>query len=58
VKAQYPLAPGVRYFDAFVLAPHPRPVREAIERHRRGLDADPNGYLRDVDAALAAISKL
>jgi hypothetical protein len=27
VKAQYPLARGVRHFDAFVLSPHPRPVR-------------------------------
>jgi selenocysteine lyase/cysteine desulfurase len=54
VKAQYPLAPGVRYFDAFVLAPHPKPVRQAIERHRRGLDADPNGYLRKYEADLDA----
>ena len=35
----------VRHFDAFVLATHPKPVREAIERHRRGLDADPAGYI-------------
>jgi hypothetical protein len=45
VKAQFPLAEGVRHFDAFVLATHPKPVRDAIERHRRGLDADPAGYL-------------
>lgn len=45
VKAQYPLSKDVRHFDAFVLATHPKPVREAIERHRRGLDADPAGYL-------------
>ena len=54
VKAQYPLAPGVRHFDAFVLAPHPKPVRDAIERHRRGLDADPAGYLREHEAELDA----
>ncbi|WP_439620689.1 aminotransferase class V-fold PLP-dependent enzyme [Gemmata sp.] len=27
------------------IASHPRPVREAIERHRRALDADPVGYV-------------
>jgi selenocysteine lyase/cysteine desulfurase len=57
VKAQFPLAPGVRHFDAFVLASHPRPVRDAIERHRRGLDADPAGYVRaneqELDARVA-----
>jgi selenocysteine lyase/cysteine desulfurase len=45
VKAQFALDPEVHHFDAFVLATHPRPVREAIERHRRALDADPAGYL-------------
>jgi selenocysteine lyase/cysteine desulfurase len=35
-----------------VLATHPKTVREAIERHRRGLDADPSGYLREHEAAL------
>jgi selenocysteine lyase/cysteine desulfurase len=45
VKAQFALSKDVRHFDAFVLATHPMPVREAIERHRRGLDADPAGYL-------------
>jgi selenocysteine lyase/cysteine desulfurase len=45
VKAQFALDPGVRHFDAFVLASHPKAVREAVDRHRRGLDADPAGYL-------------
>ena len=52
VKAQFALSSDVRHFDAFVLATHPKPVREAIERHRRGLDADPNGYLREHEAEL------
>src|SRR5215212_7053697 len=51
-KAQFGLARGVRHFDAFVLSSHPRAVREAIERHRRGLDADPAGYLRAHEAEL------
>jgi isopenicillin-N epimerase len=31
--------------SSFLLAPHPRPVREAIERHRRELDKNPKLYL-------------
>jgi selenocysteine lyase/cysteine desulfurase len=50
VKAQFALSRDVRHFDAFVLATHPKTVREAIERHRRGLDADPAGYLRTAEA--------
>ena len=30
-----------------MLASHPRPVAEAIEQHRRGLQADADGYLED-----------
>ena len=43
------LAPddGLRHFDAFVLASHPPAVRAAIERHRRGLDADAAGYVHE-----------
>jgi selenocysteine lyase/cysteine desulfurase len=52
VKAQFPLSPDVHHLDAFVLASHPRDVRAAIDRHRRGLDADPNGYLRENETAL------
>jgi selenocysteine lyase/cysteine desulfurase len=45
----------------FVLASHPRPVREAIERHRRKLDANAALYLREAevgleDAARAALA--
>jgi isopenicillin-N epimerase len=47
VRAQFELDPAKRHFAAFVLASHPRPVAEAIERHRRGLQADPDGYLED-----------
>lgn len=52
IKAQFPLSQDVRHFDAFVLATHPKPVRDAIERHRRGLDADPAGYLREHELEL------
>jgi selenocysteine lyase/cysteine desulfurase len=50
VRAQFALDPGLAHFAAFVLAAHPAPVREAIERHRAGLDADTSGYLhRDLE---------
>jgi selenocysteine lyase/cysteine desulfurase len=52
VKAQFALSKDVRHFDAFVLATHPKPVREAIERHRRGLDADPAGYVHAYEREL------
>jgi selenocysteine lyase/cysteine desulfurase len=58
VRARFELDPAKRHFAAFVLASHPRPVAEAIERHRRGLQADPDGYLEDhggrLDRALHA----
>jgi selenocysteine lyase/cysteine desulfurase len=47
VRGQFELDPGKRHFAAFVLASHPRPVTEAIEQHRRGLQADTDGYLED-----------
>jgi selenocysteine lyase/cysteine desulfurase len=45
VRARFDLDPGKRHFAAFVLASHPRPVADAIRRHRDGLQADPDGYL-------------
>ncbi|HVK24294.1 MAG TPA: aminotransferase class V-fold PLP-dependent enzyme [Actinokineospora sp.] len=45
VRDQFPLTHDVRQFSAYVLATHPRPVAEAIERHRAGLDKDTHGYL-------------
>ena len=41
----FALDPAYVQLTSFLLAPHPRPVREAIERHRRALDANPKGYL-------------
>jgi selenocysteine lyase/cysteine desulfurase len=45
VRAQFPLATDAAQFSAYMLAAHPRPVAEAIERHRTGLDEDTHGYL-------------
>jgi hypothetical protein len=54
VRAELPLDPKLRHFAAFLLAPHPRPVQAEIERHRRLLDADPEGYLRAADERVDA----
>jgi selenocysteine lyase/cysteine desulfurase len=45
VRGLFDLDPGVRHFAAFTLAAHPRPVRDAIQAHRRGLDADTHAYV-------------
>jgi selenocysteine lyase/cysteine desulfurase len=45
VRQQFNLKPELVHLAAFVLASHPRSVREAIARHAAGMDEDPNGYL-------------
>ena len=44
VRDQFRVSPDLIHLAGFFLASHPTPVREAIERHRAGLDADPIGY--------------
>jgi selenocysteine lyase/cysteine desulfurase len=41
VRAQFDLAPDWLHFSQFFIVSHPRPVREAIERLRRMIDAHP-----------------
>lgn len=48
VRDQFALDPDIAHFAAYVLASPPKPVRDAIERHRRGLDADTSGYLEQL----------
>jgi selenocysteine lyase/cysteine desulfurase len=52
VRDQFAIPPSLHHLAGFVLAPHPRPVREAIDAHRRRLDRDPSGYLHSRGAAL------
>ncbi len=52
VRAQFTLDPRDRHFDAFLFAPHPKPVRAAIDKHRNGLDAGAAGYLHEHEAEL------
>jgi isopenicillin-N epimerase len=45
VRGLFDLTSELTDLTTFMLAPHPLPVREAIARHRRGLDASPKEYL-------------
>jgi isopenicillin-N epimerase len=54
VREQFQLDPNSVHLAGFFLASHPTPVRAAIERHRRELDADPIGYWSEQEAKLEA----
>lgn len=41
VRAQFDLTAEYLHLSQFFIVSHPRPVREAIERHRRAIDANP-----------------
>ncbi|GGB61912.1 class V aminotransferase [Blastomonas aquatica] len=45
VRAQFDLSEDTIHMSAMLISSHPKPVREAIERHRKGLDRDPVTYL-------------
>lgn len=47
VRGQFALSRDFIHMTGFLLASHPRPVREAIEAHRRGLDDNPAHYWED-----------
>lgn len=44
VRDQFPLTRSRVHMASFLLASHPRPVADAIEKHRRGFDEDPVTY--------------
>jgi isopenicillin-N epimerase len=54
VRGLFTLDPAWLHFGGLYLASHPRPVREAIEQHRRALDDNPVHYLHDHGPALEA----
>ena len=54
IKQEFDIEPGIVQMSSFYLASHPRPVREAIERHRRGLDRDSHTY---IDANVAHLEQ-
>jgi isopenicillin-N epimerase len=45
VRDQFDLSRDYIHLSSFFLASHPRPVREAIEKHRRAIDNNPFLYL-------------
>jgi isopenicillin-N epimerase len=45
VREQFDLSPDYIHLSALYIASHPKPVRDAIEEHRRRLDAEPTVYL-------------
>jgi len=52
IKGQFEIEPGMVQMTSFYLASHPKPVREAIERHRRGLDLNSVAYIHENVAPL------
>lgn len=52
IRQLFDIKPGFVNMSSFYLASHPKPVRDAIERHRRGLDQDSHGYIEENVAAL------
>ena len=51
-RGPFALDPEYVNLATFLLAPHPQQVREAIERHRRALDANAALYLRESETEL------
>jgi selenocysteine lyase/cysteine desulfurase len=47
VRAQFALDPDLAHFAAYVLAAHPQPVRDAIDRWRNALDANTAAVVHD-----------
>lgn len=47
IRALFPLDPKVIQMSGFYLASHPKPVADEIEKHRRGLDANPFMYIEE-----------
>ncbi len=47
VRDQFPLTRSYIHMASFLLASHPRPVADAIERHRRAFDKNPAGYFHE-----------
>lgn len=52
LRRQFALSRDRIHMSAMLIASHPAPVREAIERHRRALDADPVVYLESNNTRL------
>ena len=47
VRDEFVATPDLVHMAGLLIATHPKRVREAIERHQRGLNENPAGYLTD-----------
>jgi len=54
VRSQFNLSPNKINMSCYWHASHPKPVREAIEQHRRGLDECPSEYFEENASHLEA----
>src|SRR5918992_4271610 len=45
VRAQFALSDDFIHMSAMLISSHPKPVRDAIDQYRRGLDVNPITYL-------------
>jgi len=45
VRSQFALTNEFIHMSAMLISSHPKPVRNAIQEHRRGMDADPLTYV-------------
>ena len=45
VRAQFALSDDFIHMSALLISSHPKPVRDAVEEHRRAMDANPITYL-------------
>jgi selenocysteine lyase/cysteine desulfurase len=52
IRALFPLDPKVIQMSGFFLTCHPKPVSDEIDKHRRGLDANPFLYVEENVATL------
>lgn len=55
VRAEFLLDPTYAHLSMSLVAAHPRPVREAVERHRAGLDSNPALYFKRRDELVRAV---
>ncbi|MEM8499228.1 MAG: aminotransferase class V-fold PLP-dependent enzyme [Pseudomonadota bacterium] len=56
IRALFPLQTDVKHMAGFLLASHPKPVRDAIEKYRQLLDHNPAQFLMEQDHALELAS--
>lgn len=56
IRALFPLQEDVKHMAGFLLASHPKPVSEAIDKYRQQLDYNPAQFLMEQDHALELAS--